>query len=350
MPCKVDHQGSAANIILTCKAPLNYPMTTLSRPPIDLALLVPALLACSVPTLLAYHRPPSAIAINECLAVVLWGGVAAMSFSSSEAPHRVWAKTGPLIGALVLVFSAALCSWSFGTLPLSMALPAAGLLAAAVLLAMSGASASNGQKGLSSFTSLAFGLMIAGLASSAVGLLQVFAQGWADPDWISPTNVLGRATGNVRQPNQLASLLLWALVATVALYELRWLPRAALWAATALLVWVLALTASRAGALGLVLLVGWALVDNRLSRTARWLLSTTPLLYALAYIGMFWFNSAGQKSSTGIESSIGVALRIGNIDDRLNVWKNAIDLALTQPWTGVVFVVFGLCCILNSFV
>ena len=324
-------------------------MTVLSRPPIDPTLLVTALLACSLPTLLAYHRQPSAIAINECLAVVLWGGVAALSFSSSDAPRKIWSQTLALIGALILLIGAAVGSWSLGSLPLSMALPAAGLLAAATLLVTSGASASIAQKGPSAFASLAFGLMIAGLASSAVGLLQVFAPGWADPDWISPTNVLGRATGNVRQPNQLATLLLWALVATVTLHELRWLPRAALWVATALLVWVLALTASRAGALGLVLLMGWALVDSRLTRTGRWMLSTTPLFYALAYGGMAWFNSKNQEALASIGSNIGVTLKIGNIDDRINVWKNAIDLILAQPWTGVGFGEFGFAWILTPF-
>ena len=34
------------------------------------------LLAATVPTLLAFHQPPSSTVLNQCVAVALWGGVA----------------------------------------------------------------------------------------------------------------------------------------------------------------------------------------------------------------------------------------------------------------------------------
>ena len=92
--------------------------------------------------------------------------------------------------------------------------------------------------------------MVAGAVSSAIGLVQVFAPGLAGRqlDRALRTST-GRAVGNLRQPNHLSSLLLWAIVAVVWLGEARVLRR---WAATLLallFIFVVVLTASRTGAL-----------------------------------------------------------------------------------------------------
>ena len=57
-------------------------------------LLPAALLAATLATLLAYHQPPSATLLNQCLAVALWGAVAALL-----APARLHGSTGPLLAA-----------------------------------------------------------------------------------------------------------------------------------------------------------------------------------------------------------------------------------------------------------
>ena len=62
---------------------------------------------------------------------------------------------------------------------------------------------------------------MAGIASSAIGLVQVFAPHLADGDWIALASPPGRATGNLRQPNHLSSLLLWSVVAAIWLGEAR---------------------------------------------------------------------------------------------------------------------------------
>ena len=66
--------------------------TAASLPP---WLLLATLLAASIPTLLAYHQPPSATLLNQCLAVALWGVVEA-----PLAPARWCRATGPLLAAL----------------------------------------------------------------------------------------------------------------------------------------------------------------------------------------------------------------------------------------------------------
>ena len=60
-----------------------------------------------------------------------------------------------------------------------------------------------------------------GVLHAAVGLVQVFAPDLADGDWIAHSSVAGRAVGNLRQPNHLSSLMLWAAIALVGWLE-RW--------------------------------------------------------------------------------------------------------------------------------
>ena len=64
-------------------------------------------------------------------------------------------------------------------------------------------------------------LLVAGFLSAIVGCVQVFAPDWPDGEIIARSGMPGRAVGNLRQPNHLSSLLLWAMIALVALFELR---------------------------------------------------------------------------------------------------------------------------------
>ena len=47
------------------------------------------------------------------------------------------------------------------------------------------------------------------------GAVQVFAPELADGRWVAFATTPGRAIGNMRQPNQLSTLLLWAAAAAV---------------------------------------------------------------------------------------------------------------------------------------
>ena len=69
------------------------------------------------------------------------------------------------------------------------------------------------------------GLVVAGVASALVGLVQVFAPHSPDGNWIALAALAGRAAGNLRQPNHLSSLLLWSVVAVVWLVEAKPLRR-----------------------------------------------------------------------------------------------------------------------------
>ena len=327
-----------------------YPATRAAAASLPPWLLLATLLAATIPTLLAYHQPPSATLLNQCLAVALWGMVAALL-----APARLHRSTGPLLAALAVVAAAAAASSALGSLPASLALQAIGLLAAAGVMVVAGADAARRPGGRAAFAALAWALLVAGLASSAVALVQVFLPSWADNGWIAPTGLVGRAVGNLRQPNHLCSLLLWALVAAAALHELRRLPRTALWAAATLLVLAIELTASRTGAVGLLLLLLWAVFDRRLSPATRVVLALTPLLYAVAYGAMAWL---GEWSHLAVGAGARLADGGGLSDltaggsspnSRLNIARNTWALIVAQPLRGVGFGEFNVAWSLTGF-
>ena len=320
--------------------------------PTDALLLPAALLAATVPTLLAFHQPPSATLLNQCLAVALWGGLVAVL-----APRRLIPQTAPLLAALALVAAAVAGSSGWGALPLSLALQALALLAAAGLMVVAGADAAvaRGQRGPAVFAALAWGLLAAGVLSAGVALVQVFAPGWTDGDWLAHSGLPGRAVGNLRQPNHLCSLLLWALVAAVALHELRRLPLIVLWPLALLLVFAVELSASRTGAAGLLLLLLWGLVDRRLSPASRWLLVATPLLYALAYGAMAGYGAYSQQAfgagaRVAAEGGLSDLTASGDSpNSRINIARNALALLRAQPLTGVGFGEFNFAWTLTAF-
>jgi len=318
-----------------------------SRLPADALLLAVALLAATVPTLLALHQPPSATLLNQCLAVALWGGVAA-ALAPRLAPTR---GSLPLLAALALLGLAAAGSSLWGLLPRSLALQALGLLAGAALLLLAGAGATRAGAGLPAFTALAWALLCAGVLGCAVALVQVFAPGWADGSWVAQSGLAGRAVGNLRQPNHLCSLLLWALVAAVALHALRRLPGWLLAVLLPVLVLCVELTASRTGAAGLVLLLLWGLVDRRLPRSARLALLAAPLLYLLAWGLMAWWGDVSQQA-LGASARLAAdgGLGEGSPNARPNIWRNALLLIAANPWTGTGFGEFNLAWSMTPFV
>ena len=314
-----------------------------SRPSIFTAMI----LACTVPTLLAYNQPPSATLLNQCVAVALWGGVALVL-----APARWPQGVGWMLGVLGLLVAGVVMSCGSGSLPSSLALQAAGLLAGAAVMVVTGAAAAQQGRGPATMTALAIGLLAAGLLGSGVALVQVFAPGWTDGNLIAHAGVPGRAVGNLRQPNHLGSLLLWALAAAALLAERGALPRWAAWAGCAVMVLAIELSASRTGAVGLGVLLLWALLDRRLSRQTRWLLAALPLLYGLAYLSMGWWGSVSQQAlgaGARVAAEGAAAGAIDSPNSRLNIWRNALGLIAAHPWTGVGFGEFNLAWSLTPF-
>ena len=174
--------------------------------------------------------------------------------------------------------------------------------------------------------------LLAGTLSAAIGIVQVFFPQLADGDFIARSGLLGRAVGNLRQPNHLSSLLLWSAIAVVPLLDARRLPRVAAVVLMALMVFGITLSGSRTGLVGMAVLTLWGLLDRRLQRPARGLLLSVPLLFAASWALMtFW---AGQTAGT-----FGGALHMaagGDISSsRFGIWRDTLALIRMHPWAGV---------------
>ena len=184
-----------------------------------------ALVAAGLSTLLAYNVSPSTTFFNQALALAGWGALVwalALAPDGWLAPRQVrWAGVGPVLAALVLVALGAVLPGGAGVQDLSLVAGAVALCAAAAVLLRAGQAAAAGL--LAVPVALAFfgAWVVVGVLHAAVALAQVFAPQVADGDWIASSSVAGRAVGNLRQPNHLSSLMLWAAIALVGWLELR---------------------------------------------------------------------------------------------------------------------------------
>ena len=306
-------------------------------------LWISAVLACAAPSLLAFNVSPSPTFLNQALAFVLW---AAFVLASANAWHHRSAPGQPAaMAVLLLLVGAAAWSWLARGLPASLALSAIFTLAAAALLLVAGQGAARQIDGERLFAAFAWGWLIAGLLNVVVALIQVFAPSLPDGGWIAASTIVGRAVGNLRQPNHLSSLLLWSCISAVALLELRRLSLRAASLALVLIVFAVVLSASRTGLVSVLLLALWGLFDRRLSRGARALLLAAPLLYALSWQAMAWWAQA-------TELSFGGAARVAEADlsgSRFGIWRDTWALVQAQPWAGVGFGEFNFAWTLSVF-
>jgi O-antigen ligase len=305
----------------------------------------------SAPALLAFNLPPSATFFNQAAALVGWGGFLLVVADALPGRARDRSRVGDsgllaVLAALALLLAASLASPLWAGLPWSLALSGAGLIAAAALAAWVGASAQSAGFGASAFRALCIGMLVAGVASSAIGVVQVFAPQWPDGDWVARTYIVGRAVGNMRQPNHLSSLLVWATIAAVWMSESGALRR---WVGAALgllFIFVIVLSASRTGTLSVALLALWAVLDQRLSRRMRLMLLLAPLAY-----GLFWLGTSAWADYS--HHVFGGETRFSTQGDisssRWGIWANTLALIKMHPWAGVGFGEFNFAWTLTPF-
>ena len=305
--------------------------------------------AALLPGLIAYNLPPSPTLFNQAAALGLWGlAMAALAPACARGLRAAAARTAALQVALLLVAAAALLSSAVGALPWALGGSAAGVLLAAVALALGGAAL---RPTASLWVAFFSAWVAAGVFNSAIALVQVFAPNWPDGDWIARSGMPGRAVANMRQPNHLATLLLWSAVAVVPLVELGPLGRtrvrrAAALGLMALMVLGITLSGSRTGLVGIAVLALWGLVDRRLTRFSRGLLLCAPLLCAASWALTAWWASMHDAQA------IGAAARIGEGDlsaSRFAIWRDTLGLIAAQPWLGVGFGEFNFAWSLTPF-
>jgi len=287
-------------------------------------------LACVVAPMLAFTIKPSTTLLNQVAALFAWGLFATAIARSQQQRAVSLGHAGPLLAALLLLMAGVLASYLVAYLPLSMALASAGGLLAAMVLMYAGVLARQAGYTASLMTALSAGWVTLGLLSVLVGCLQAFAPALTGNDWIAATSFPGRAVGNIRQPNQLATYLLLASVGLIWLNEMGRLRRGWLAILLAVLVFGVVLSGSRTGQFGLIVMTIWAWLDRRLTPTSRRALMWSPVMMAVAWVGLYlWAQFT--------EQSLGAASRVGDGlgSSRFGVWLSAWEMIKQYPLTGV---------------
>ena len=179
--------------------------------------------------------------------------------------------------------------------------------------------------------------LVAALVSSLIALLQYFN---LEAPLYPFVNIAepGRAFGNLRQPNQLATLLVIGALALAWLVRQGRLARGhAVWMGALLMV-ALAATASRVGLVELLacgaLLLGWAWRGGAIAgRRALAGVGAAVALYVLATLALPLLA----QSAEGIAARSMVD-RLQHAEStcgsRLILWSNVLDLIRQKPWTG----------------
>jgi O-antigen ligase len=310
---------------------------------LDLAAWPWALAAVCLPTLIAYNVSPSATFFNQAAAYLGWG-VFCVWMAWRWLPRDTalgFAGCGPAAFALLLMTASAFAAMFVSGLPGPLALSGIGLTLSAVLVLGLGATFTRSGFAQRAFHVFCAALLLAGVLSLFIAWIQCFAPQWAQGDWIARLSTPGRAGANLRQPNHLSSLLLWAMAALIwlhdAVVEAREQPTPP-WGArgfTALLMVALTfgvvLTVSRTGTVCILLLAVWGLCDRGLSAYSRRLLWLVPLIYVLCWFGLTELLSPTASSFAG-----DAQLHKSDLSSsRFAIWSNTLLLIAQDPWFGV---------------
>ena len=270
-----------------------------------------------------------------------WVCVAALLLAiPPRVPARVvWAWLAAGMAAIVLSSSffsaphaAAAASW----------LPAVVVLGAMAAAACVGAGMARG--GPSASAALAVGILVAGLVSAVLGLLQYYGQAEPLVPWTT-TPALGQAYGNLRQRNQFATLVSMALVAALWIHATQPSVRARRWLVVAVLLLLVAAAAStsRTGLLQLLSIVGVAAFIARRERRGvasdntgthfslpppLVLLAMLPVYFAIAWV-------LPQLAAGEVEGMM-QRLQEGAPGDhtRFILWRNVLTLIGQHPLAG----------------
>lgn len=295
------------------------------------------LLGVTLAPLIAYNQTPSATLYNQLMAFAGLGLlVAGLAWGRSLVAGLKW--DGVSLGLALMAVVALAAPFTHG-LPWSMSLTSLAMLLGALLAVQAGQAVSPAQRD-PVLTMFCIALVGAGLLSVIVSIVQMFFPSIADGTFIARSGLAGRAVGNMRQPNHLASLLMWACVASVWLAQGGWLARrlgsamrgtVALHGLLFLFVFCVLLSASRTGMIGVAMLAVWGLVDRRLTPSVRWALGSTLVMFAISWALLELYTSMSHHAF-GAQSR--VSEEGAGSPSRIAIVKNAIGLLQRYPLTG----------------
>ncbi len=299
-----------------------------------------AILALLGPTLIAAHDPPSVTFYNQVLAALGWGlwlawlGVHSSGATIPRTQHGP-GRSGLIAMSVLLLVQASQALWAgvSSPVPLGLCLMGGGLALGALLALHGGWRA--GDHGTSDTLPMLFfgGLAVAGAVGLLLSLVQVFHPAWADGVFIAVPTIAGRAVANLRQPNHLSTVLVFACAAAAWLgAQGRLNERLAALGVAGFIVGIV-LTASRTGMVGMAFLTLWGCLDRQLPRSLRWTLIGAPAIYGLAWGGMWLWSHADKSVAFAAEARLHDGSDISS--SRFKIWANVLELIRQQPWLGV---------------
>ena len=304
--------------------------------------------AIALPALLAFNLPPSATLLNQAVSLIGWGAwlLALSAVLTSRVGTLFDTPLAALLTSLGLLAAAALAAPLWTGLPTTLSISSVGMIAAAALVAVTAASLQRSALGRACFTAFCVALVVTGVASTCIGLAQVFAPQWTGGDWIAQSAFEGRAVGNLRQPNHLSTLLLWSVVAVVWLAEAGVFRRSVALVLSTALVLGLVLSASRTGMVGAAMLALWGLCDRRLARSQRVLLWLVPVAYLVLWLTLTGYGAPGEAATFGGDKQL---QKTDISSSRFGIWSNTLSLIAAHPWLGVGFGEFNFAWTLTPF-
>ena len=281
--------------------------------------------------------------LGDLLLATLCSGLARGDACVGEAQREVGALA--LTAAWMMLSAGAAVSWARSGLPTALFWSSVGLLGAGAMVLYFGLALADSRARWVAFVTVCLALTVAGTFSAGLAVVQVHLPTWANGGWVADV-AGGRAAGNLRQANHLSSLMLWSILATVALGEARVLRHAWVLSIVAACTYALVLTASRTGAVSLVALVLWGLLDRRLLPRSRVVLALLPLLYAFLWWVLRWWSAGATEGFAGADR---FSMQGDLSTNRFAIWSNGLQLIFRQPWTGVGFGEFNLAWTLTPF-
>lgn len=294
--------------------------------------LFAASLAVAAPNLLPFASLPLTSLSTDVMALAGWGvWIAFAGVRTAASGGASLAEPGikALLWLLAVLALAALCSAAFAGGPPRLVARQVAVMACAAAALLVGARLMQRCGGLQHFElirALLLALLIAGAMNAAIAVAQYTAPG---STWV-PLSDSARAVGHLRQPNHLATQLLWSLLALAALRETGRFPGWLSAALGVLMIVALAMTASRTGAVACLLLALWGLCDRRLSRRTRAALVAAPLLLVLCWWGVTIFPPDASRAD-----SAAMLNRADLQTTRWGLWQQALRLIGQNPLLGV---------------
>jgi O-antigen ligase len=173
----------------------------------------------------------------------------------------------------------------------------------------------------------------AALLSSAMGLVQFLGQAELFAPFLHVPEYLGDAMGNLRQRNQLASLLAMGVLAVLIWRVLGLSIAHSLWM-LALLAIGMAATASRTGLLQLVFIGLWMLLHRAAPKGREALLLTGVALGVYALASWLLPELLRHLSGQATNSAMARMGALGGCGSRQALWANVLHLVAQHPLSG----------------